>query len=93
MSSLKGAENCCAGRFRRKGLPGIREGPEDPGAAVGHVREPGAGAGRESNTFVLRGDFLGSADEARAGVFGVLLVVAYVPALSLWLPGVLRAAG
>jgi tripartite ATP-independent transporter DctM subunit len=26
-------------------------------------------------------------------ILGVLLVVAYVPALSLWLPGVLRAAG
>jgi len=26
-------------------------------------------------------------------ILGVLLVVAYVPALSLWLPSVLRAAG
>ena len=26
-------------------------------------------------------------------ILGVLLVVAYVPALSLWLPGVLRSAG
>jgi TRAP-type C4-dicarboxylate transport system permease large subunit len=55
---------------------------------LGSVLFVGAAIGRISIVDVLRTIW-----PFYLAILGVLLVVAYVPALSLWLPGVLRAAG
>jgi tripartite ATP-independent transporter DctM subunit len=55
---------------------------------IGSVLFVGAAIGRISIVDVLRTIW-----PFYLSILGVLLVVAYVPALSLWLPGVLRAAG
>jgi TRAP-type C4-dicarboxylate transport system permease large subunit len=55
---------------------------------IGSVLFVGAAIGRISIVDVLRTIW-----PFYLAILGVLLVVAYVPALSLWLPGVLRAAG